>query len=117
MTMTHPSDRHYLSPLFEPAAVAVIGASDQPGSVGEVLVRNILAAGYAGELFAVNPRHETVQGIRCYPNIADVPRRVDLAVIATPAATVPDLIAQCGNAGVHAAVVITAWPCWSPAAM
>jgi len=108
MTMTHPSDRHYLSPLFEPAAVAVIGASEEPGSVGEVLVQNILAAGYAGELFAVNPRHETVHGIRCYPNIADVPRRVDLAVIATPAATVPDVIAQCGSAGVHAAVVITA---------
>ncbi len=106
--MTQVSDRHYLSPLFEPGSVAVIGASERPGAIGSVLVRNILAAEFKGELYAVNPRHESVHGTRCHASIADVPRRVDLAVIATPPATVPDLITQCGAAGVRAAVVITA---------
>jgi len=106
--MTSVSERHYLAPLFEPDSVAVIGASEEPHSVGAVLVRNILAAGYKGELYAVNPNRATVQGMRSYASIADVPRRVDLAVFATPAATVPELVAQCGAAGVRAAVVITA---------
>jgi acetyltransferase len=106
--MPHVSDRHYLSPLFEPDSVAVIGASERPGSIGAVLVRNIRSAGYKGELFAVNPNHETVDDLRSYASIGDVPRRVDLAVFATPPATVPDLIAQCGAAGVRGAVVITA---------
>lgn len=106
--MTHVSDRHYLSPLFEPDSVAVIGASERSGSIGDFLVRNIRAAAYTGELYPVNPRHAAVHGLRCHPSIGDVPRRIDLAVIATPPATVPDLIAQCGAAGVRAAVVITA---------
>jgi len=106
--MPYLSDRHYLSPLFEPASVALIGASEQPGSVGAVLFRNIRAAGYKGELYAVNPSHETVDGEPCHRSIRDVPRRVDLAVIATPPETVPEIVAECGAAGVHAAIVITA---------
>ncbi|MGB8432917.1 MAG: CoA-binding protein, partial [Burkholderiales bacterium] len=106
--MTHVSDRHYLAPLFEPDSVAVIGASERPGSVGDVLVRNLRAVKYAGKLYAVNPRHSSVHGVRCHRSIGNVPHRVDLAVIATPAATVPEVVAQCGAAGVRAAVVITA---------
>jgi len=106
--MSHVSDRHYLAPLFEPESVAVIGASERPGSIGDVLVRNLRAAKYAGKLYAVNLRHSSVHGVRCHRTIGNVPRRVDLAVIATPAATVPEVIGQCGAAGVRAAVVITA---------
>jgi acetyltransferase len=102
------SGKHYLTPLFEPAAVAVIGATERPGAVGGVLIGNMLAAGYRGQLFAVNPKYRTVQGVPCYAAIGKVPRRVDLAVIATPAATVPEVIEQCGRAGVRAAVVISA---------
>jgi acetyltransferase len=102
------SEKHYLTPLFEPAAVAVIGATERAGAVGQVLVANMLAAGYRGELFAVNPKWRSVQGVPCFAAIGKVPRRIDLAVIATPAATVPDVIEQCGRAGVHAAVVISA---------
>ena len=102
------SGKHYLTPLFEPAAVAVIGATERPGAVGGVLVGNMLAAGYRGELFAVNPKYRAVQGVPCFAAIGKVPRRVDLAVIATPAATVPEVIEQCGRAGVRAAVVISA---------
>ena len=106
--MTGILERHYLNPLFEPTAVAIIGASGTPGSVGAVLLENMLAAGYQGALFGVNPHHDSVQGVPCYPAIAKVPQRVDLALIATPASTVPDIIDQCGHAGVRAAVVLTA---------
>lgn len=102
------SERHYLTPLFEPGAVAVVGATEREGAVGEVLVRNMLEAGYRGALYAVNPKHSKVQGLPCYPQIGKVPQRLDLAVIATPAHTVPEVIEQCGRAGVRAAVVISA---------
>ena len=104
----HPSMRHYLVPLFEPGAVAIVGASERAGSVGSVLISNMLSAGFRGPLYAVNPKHREVHGVACYPAIGEVPRRVDLAVIATPAATVPGIIDQCGAAGVRAAVVVSA---------
>jgi len=95
-----PSMRHYFAPLFEPASVAVVGASEQPRSVGLVLIENMLAAGYHGQLFGVNPKHREVRGVPCFPAIGDVPRRVDLAVIATPAATVPKLVGELAARGV-----------------
>jgi len=101
------ADRHYLATLFEPASVAIIGASERSGSVGAVLAENLTAA-YRGALHAVNPKHRGVHGLPCHPTIGKVPVRVDLAVVATPAATVPGIIEQCGEAGVRAAVVITA---------
>jgi acetyltransferase len=106
--MASLSDRHYLTPLFEPAAVAVIGATERPGAVGAVLIRNMLEAKYSGALFGVNPKYRSVLGVPCVSAIGKAPGRVDLAVIATPAATVPRIIEQCGQAGVRAAVVISA---------
>lgn len=105
--MIHTEERHYLSPLFQPASVAIIGASDEAGTVGAVLAEN-LTGSYTGALFLVNPRHRSVRGIDCYGEIGEIPQRIDLAVIATPASTVPRVIEQCGEAGVRAAVVITA---------
>ena len=102
------SEKHYLTPLFEPQSVALIGASERAGSIGAVLVANMLAAQYAGALYAVNPKYKSVQGVPCFDAIGKVPPRLDLAVIATPPRTVPDIIEQCGRAGVRAAVVITA---------
>src|SRR4051812_6029854 len=102
------STRHYLTPLFEPQSVAIVGATDKKGKVGEVLVANMLAAGFKGPLFAVNPKYKDVSGVPCFASVDKLPQRVDLAVIATPAPTVPDLIEQCGRAGVRAAVVISA---------
>jgi len=102
------SDRHYLTPLFEPAAVAIIGASERAGAIGTVLVSNMRAAAYRGTLFAVNPKHGRVQGVPCFPSVGQIPQRVDLAVIATPPQTVPQLMVECGMAGVRAAVIITA---------
>jgi acetyltransferase len=100
--------RHYFAPLFEPGSVAIVGASEQPGSIGAVLIRNMLAAGYRGALYAVNPRYREVRGVPCFASIGQVPTRVDLAVISTPAPTVPDIINACGEAGVRTAVVISA---------
>ncbi len=106
--MANLSERHYLTPLFEPGSVAVVGATEREGAVGAVLVRNMLEAKYRGALFGVNPKHRSVHGIPCFGTIGKVPQRVDLAVIATPAATVPEIIEQCGKAGVRSAVVISA---------
>ncbi|TAK42686.1 MAG: bifunctional acyl-CoA synthetase/GNAT family N-acetyltransferase [Betaproteobacteria bacterium] len=105
--MPHTEERHYLSPLFQPASVAIIGASPDAGTVGAVLAEN-MSAGYRGALYAVNPKHRNVHGLDCYPAIGKIPQRIDLAVIATPAHVVPAVIEQCGEAGVHAAVVISA---------
>jgi acetyltransferase len=102
------SERHYLTPLFAPESVALVGASERAGSVGAVLVSNMRAAGYRGALFAVNPKYRAVQEVPCFASIAKLPQRIDLAVIATPAATVAGIIEQCGAAGVPAAVIISA---------
>ena len=99
-------EKHYLTPLLEPRAVGIIGASEREGSIGNVLIRNMLGAGYTGKLFAINPKHETVMGLPCYRSVEEVPHRLDLAVIATAAPTVPMLVDACGRAGVKAVVVL-----------
>ncbi|MHA1180156.1 MAG: CoA-binding protein, partial [Alphaproteobacteria bacterium] len=97
-----------LGHALRPRSVAVIGASAEPGSVGSKLTENILAGGFAGEVYLVNPHQATIAGIRCFANIAGLPEAPELAVIATPPATVPTLIGELGAKGTRAAVVITA---------
>ncbi len=97
-----------LEKLFRPASVAVIGATDRPSAVGEVVMRNMLAGGFGGAVWPVNPRRGSLFGRTCYPDVASLPEAPDLAVICTPASTVPDLIAGLGEKGTKAAVVITA---------
>jgi acetyltransferase len=94
--------------LFEPASVAVIGASDKPGRVGTTVWRNVRAGGYRGTAYPVNPSRRELDGERCYPEVGALPAPPELAVICTPPATVPGLIASLGAAGVRAAVVMTA---------
>jgi len=101
-------DRHYLTPLLEPASVAIVGASPRPGSVGAVLIENMRGAGFRGALFAVNPKHRSVSDVPCFASLRAVPQRIDLAVIATPAATVPGVLEDCGEAGVRTVCVISA---------
>ena len=102
--------KHYLQPLLAPASVALVGASERPGSLGEIVFRN-LAAGTGSlrlrELYAVNPKHRTIAGRPAYPRLTKLPQAPDLAVIATPARTVPQIIEDAGAAGVKAAVVLT----------
>ena len=93
--------------LFRPQSIAVIGASDRAGSVGATVMRNVLAGGFAGPIYAVNPGHMRVAGRLAYPDVAHLPQTPDLAVIATPPATIPALIDALGKRGTRAAVVIT----------
>ncbi|MFQ3592477.1 MAG: acetate--CoA ligase family protein [Gemmataceae bacterium] len=104
--MTAP--RHSLDPIFKPRSVAVLGASATPGSVGAILMRNLLMNPFGGVVYPVNPTRHAVQGVRCYPDLASVPEVPDLAILATPAATVPDLIAQCAERGVPGGIIISA---------
>ncbi|HZZ30619.1 MAG TPA: CoA-binding protein, partial [Phenylobacterium sp.] len=99
---------HNLDALFAPRAIALIGASHTAGSVGEVVTRNLLQGGFKGSIGLVNPHAEALDGAPCYPDIAALPDVPDLAVVATPAETVPGVIAQLGARGCRAAVVISA---------
>ncbi len=94
--------------LLRPRSVAVIGAGTRPGSVGQVLMRNLLAGGFKGPITPVNPKHAEIEGRRCFADVAALPVAPDLAVIATPPATVPGIVAALGARGTKAAVVITA---------
>ena len=100
-------ERHYLSPLFEPKSVAIIGASETPSSIGVNLVRNMLDSNYPGKLYFVNPRHQSVFGHPCYAAIGDIPQRLDLAVICTQARLVPGIVEACGVAGTRSAIIIS----------
>lgn len=100
---------HYtLDAFFKPTSVAVVGASVTPGSVGSILMRNLLQNPFGGVVYPINPKRKAVHGVYCYPSLMEVPEAVDLAVIATPAATVPATIEQCVARGVPAAIVISA---------
>ncbi|MEZ5610424.1 MAG: bifunctional acetate--CoA ligase family protein/GNAT family N-acetyltransferase [Rhodocyclaceae bacterium] len=101
-------EKHYLTPLFEPKSVGVIGASERETAIGGVLIRNMLDAGFKGKIFAINPKHDKVHGVMCYKSVEDVPHRLDLVVIATAAQKVPAIIDGCGRAGVKAAIVLSA---------
>jgi acetyltransferase len=97
-----------LDKLFRPQSVALIGATDRPSSVGAVLVRNLRRAGFKGRLLLVNPQHSELDGLPVYADIKSLPETPDLAVIVTPPASVPELIAELGARGTKAAVIITA---------
>jgi len=99
--------RHYLQPLLAPRSVALVGATEREGALGAIVYRNLAAGGLRGELYAVNPKHRTIFGKPAWPRLSKLPLAPDLAVIATPARTVPEIIEDAGAAGVKAAVVLT----------
>ena len=100
-------EHHYLTSLFEPKSVAVIGASEREDSVGNFIFRNILESGFKGRLYAVNPKLETVMGQPCYKSIEEIGSRVELAIIATRPPTVPQIIEQCGRSSVRNVVIVS----------
>ena len=100
--------KHYLNKLFEPDAVAVFGASDREGAVGNLVFKNMIEGGFKGDVFPVNPKHKKIQGRKSYPDLKSIGKPVDLAVITTPAATVPAIIESCGSYGIRDAIVISA---------
>lgn len=99
---------HHLDALFRPTSVAVIGASDRPGSLGALVMNNLLGEGFAGPVWPVNLRREQVAGLPASATVEALPQAPDLAVICTPPATVPGLIAELGRRGTRAAIVLTA---------
>ena len=88
------SESHPLDSLFLPNNVAVIGASERAGSVGRSVLWNLLSSPFGGTVFPVNAKRSSVLGIKAYPSIKDLPDKVDLVVVTTPADSVPDLIAE-----------------------
>lgn len=97
-----------LAPMMTPASVAVFGASDSPDSVGGQVFANIRQSGFEGALYALNPKYDTVAGEPCLSDISEIGAPVDLAIIATPAETVPGIIRDCGEAGTRHAIVLSA---------
>lgn len=100
--------RHFLDHLFHPGSIAVFGASDHAQSVGAVVYRNLLEGGFSGPVHAINPKYTTVRGLPCHGSMDGLNQAVDLAVIATPARTVPEILRACGNHHVKAAIVVSA---------
>jgi acetyltransferase len=98
--------RPILRTMLNPQAIALIGATEAPGSVGRTLMENLLSFGRP--LYPINPKRNSVLGVKAFSNIADAPAPVDLAIIATPALTVPDVVGECAAAGVTGAVIISA---------
>jgi len=102
------SESHPLDPLFLPQSVAVIGASERAGSVGRSVLWNLLSSPFGGTVFPVNAKCPNVLGIKAYPSVRDLPDKVDLVVLTTPADSVPGLIAESVELGIPAAIVISA---------
>ncbi|KAL0229537.1 hypothetical protein GEMRC1_014154 [Eukaryota sp. GEM-RC1] len=96
-----------LQPLFNPKSVAVIGATERHG-VGRTLLFNLLKSPFNGVIYPVNPTRKSVHGIRAYPSISQVPDTVDLAIIVTPAKTVPALVKECAESGCKGCVIVSA---------
>ncbi len=102
------SESNPLDPIFAPRSVAVIGASERAGSVGRSVLWNLLSSPFGGTVFPVNSKRPNVLGIKAYPRLADLPDRVDLVVVSTPADTVPDVIGEAASLGIPAAIIISA---------
>ena len=99
-------EKHYLASFFEPRSVAVIGASDSPGSVGQILFKSMLESGFKGRLYPVNPKHKSVQGTKAHKSIEEIGARVELAVITTRPQTIPEIIEQCGRSGIKNVIIM-----------
>ncbi|MEJ2013831.1 MAG: acetate--CoA ligase family protein, partial [Anaerolineales bacterium] len=99
---------HYLASLFTPSSVALFGASDRADAVGGIVLNNLLSGGYAGPIYPINPNRDEVGGQKAYPSLAEIDHPVDLAVVATPAATVPGIVESCGEHGVRMMLILSA---------
>lgn len=97
-----------LEPFFRPSAIAVIGASENPSSLGRAVMNNMKEAGYTGNLVPINPKYREVMGLKCYRSVLDAPGKIDLAVIQIPAKGVPEIVDECGKAGIKALLILSA---------
>jgi len=97
-----------LDAIFKPKTIAVIGASNKPGSIGNVIVNNLLRFEYKGKIFPVNPKADKIDWLQCYPSVMDIPEEIDLAIIVVPRNFVIPSLEQCGQKGVKGVITITA---------
>ncbi|MBN8634219.1 MAG: bifunctional acetate--CoA ligase family protein/GNAT family N-acetyltransferase [Anaerolineae bacterium] len=107
-TQTLPSAAQGLNAIFAPKNVAVIGATERAGSVGRTILWNLISSPFGGTIYPVNPTRNSILGIRAYPNLAALPEQVDLAVIVTPARSVPNVMRECAANGVKGVIIISA---------
>ena len=99
---------HYLAPLFTPQSVVLFGASDRPDSVGGVVFRNLLTSGFEGRIYGINPKRAEVQGHKAYSSLDDIDDTIDLAVVATPAKSIPAIVEACGERGIRMMLILSA---------
>jgi len=97
-----------LEKFFNPASMAIVGASQTPGKVGYEILANMIKAGFPGKVFPVNPNAKTIEGLACYPDVASIGQIPELVIIVVPAKIVPSIMRQCAKAGVKSVVIITA---------
>ena len=97
-----------LDNIFRPRRIALIGVNNDPKSIGGITFRNLMESGFSGVIYPVDAKREAVLGIPCYPAVDRLPKKPDLAVIMSPAREVPDLIDQCGQAGIHGIIIMSA---------
>ena len=97
-----------ISTTASEGSIAIFGASERENSVGEVVFRNLLSAGFDGGIYPINPKRDTIQGQKAYRCIGDVDDALDLAVVITPASTIPAIVQECGEKGVKMMIIISA---------
>jgi len=102
------AEKHPLDAIFHPKSVALVGASDRQGSIGRAVLWSLVRNPFGGTVYPVSDKHASVLGIRAYKRVSEIPEAVDLAVIATPANTVPGVISECVDAELRGAIVISA---------
>src|SRR5579883_2403581 len=105
---THHQRNQPLDVFFSPKTVAVIGATENPNTVGRTLLWNLVTSPFGGTVYPVNPKRPSVLGVKAYPSVSAIPEEVDLAVIVTPPPSIPGIIKECGENGVRGAIVISA---------
>ena len=97
-----------LDKIFRPRSVAVVGATARPGTIGQVIIHNLVAHGFTGPVYPVNPGAKVVHSIKCWPSVIDIPDPVDMAVLVVRKDLVMPAIEECGRKGVGGVIVITA---------
>ena len=102
-----PEKVRNLDAVFNPASIAVIGASREPNKIGHVIVKNFVDGGFGGKVYPINPKAEDILGLKSYPTVLDVPGKIDSAVIAVPEAAVAEVLEECGKKGIKGVVLIT----------
>lgn len=99
---------HNLDKIFRPDSIAIIGASERPGSIGAALMRNLIRGGFAGKIYPINPKHGKIMQIPAYPSVKDIKAPVDLGIIVTPITSGPQIVKECAEADVGGVVIISA---------